>query len=609
MGESSILFSRCINFEKKKKLSYPVKHSGMASRKSHCHWSVNRRKGESSSTMMQLTKDTTFFEGGKDNNDGRDSGKEHMSRSPEEGANQGTIAESREEDMLLSLLKMKDLVADHNLRKRKNEKCYVDQIKQAKNYLRETMGSKGEEDFTGTFPCASEYNGFCQLLDAGLTFSHVNVVSGVMIYTFKCLRHAECLGEAYVLTTDKSQYSEILTKGHLCIARKEPVFEEVNSVVKRYQWTFFDNCYSARSGRNRAIAMGYRYLNSSTSAKRYVRNFVCSMKKRCMSRLRVVHCRGTNNTWIEFNSTYHEKNCLFYRPWEWETEDNATRRIGGNGNNLTSHGTEKSSTHDTGIDRPSQMMRQNQVVFYNRPVIPTNGKTFPQQDLRSSASHLHARYNWGNNNDAMVLVQHPGGAGGACHRGAATQKNVILVPTSLNRQGDRVANGYYEVDPRNGRGPPNQVRPLHLPGQYLATRSHRGALLNGRNAPANVFPQSGQFQREEGTVRKHGTRGTTGMRRTDIAVGGTRLLPLSKENPPMCGNNIQREVNPSRRKRASSGVVRGKQRSTRIRAQKKKTIIEDQGVSKERSANCTSGKPPSRRSRRGRGAILKPLNT
>lgn len=245
--------------------------------------------------MMQFVEDTSFFKGDSENNvsnltnDGRDSGKEHtdvhvytssrmmetplsngktiqqvyshakyvqgkdksvgslctentdmlfedgrghMMSSPERGANTGGVAESRGEDILLSLLRMKDLVADHILQKRKNEKWYEDQIKQAKNYLKRKMESKINEDFIEIFPCVSEYNGYSQLLNAGLTFTHVNVVCGVMIHTFKCLHHDECIGEAYVLTGDKSLYKGILVKGHLCIAKKEPMLQQINSVAK-----------------------------------------------------------------------------------------------------------------------------------------------------------------------------------------------------------------------------------------------------------------------------------------------------------------------------------------------------------------------------------------
>ncbi|KJP89149.1 hypothetical protein AK88_01235 [Plasmodium fragile] len=544
-------------------------------------------------------------------------GKGHMSKSVEEGVNTGSVVERGEEDILLSLLKMKDLVADHIIQKGKNEKCYMDQINDSKNYLRQTMEQESRnEDSSKMFRCGSEYNGYSQLLDSGLAFTHVKVVSGVMIHTFKCFRHVECVGgEAFVLTTgSKSLYTEIFIKGNLCILKKEPMLQNVNCVVKRYQWTFFENCYNVRSGRNRAIAMGYKYFNSSTSARRYVRNFICGMKKRCISRLRVINYKGTKNTWIEFNSTYHEKNCLFYRPWEWDNEERSrTKKSGGNGfNKLASHGKEKKrNTRDGGggMERPAEMMKENQMAFYNNPVISTSckithGRSSFEQDLRSGAEQLNATSNWGNDNGVTVLLEHAaqttyrGQAAYGGHRAADAQNNFTLIPPSLNRQLGAVTNRYSQVYPCNGSGgppnmsQPNQVRPVPASGQGLATRYHRGAHLNGKDAYAKdacgkdayakVFLPSGECQREGETLRKHGPRGTTGMYRIYNGVDTTRLLPLEKENgpkeyPSMGSGNIQGEVDPSVCKRVSSGAINERLLSTRTRGQKKKKkmIIEE----------------------------------
>ncbi|CAG9479842.1 hypothetical protein, conserved [Plasmodium vivax] len=475
---------------------------------------------------------------------------------PSRGTNPGSVFSPGEEDLLLSLLKMKDLVAEQMLRRR-SAKWRVDQMKQAKSYLEQKLKESSRGDSTGMLPCASEYNGYSQLLNLGLTFMQVNVVNGVMVHTFKCLEHAECLGEAYVLKGEKLVDSEIFIKGRLCIGKREAMFPRSYCGAQRYRWIFFDDCYSVRSGRNRAIAMGYKYFNSSKSAKRYVRNFICSMKERCASRLRVVNYRGTKSTWIELNSIYHERGCLFYRPWEW-----------GNG------------SLDRGNGSHSAVRGANKTVLIGSQVTPTNRgvssrESSPQADLPINDSLLNATCNWGGDEGVVAHL-----AGQVHHRGAAPRNGVLAMPPSLGL--------------------------------------HRGGLPNGKDALEEVPLKRGNHQGGEEALGEHDPSGTTGRHRIDVAVDTAKMLSPSKgnnpeEDPSMCAAASQGEVNPSGGKRASSGAAKERQRSAGVKGREKKMKTAVQGGREEgeagegvEAAETVEAVEAVLTNRRGRSNPLKP---
>ncbi|CAD2101603.1 asparagine-rich antigen, putative [Plasmodium vinckei] len=205
-------------------------------------------------------------------------------------------------------------------RKSKKEKMVrIDKIDslRRKRKKRRLLRYRFERNKNGIFdflvPCSSEYSAFKRCEDIGLVYQHIVATERTIEYIYICSQHDNCTGQIIIIANIKNHRVEIKATGSTCISFNDLYEDKKNVSGNRFRWIYLDTCFGIQEGKSRATSMGYKYLNSSVTGKRYVRNFICFLNNQCSSRLRVVKDNETNKVWLELSGLNHERHCPFYR--------------------------------------------------------------------------------------------------------------------------------------------------------------------------------------------------------------------------------------------------------------------------------------------------------
>ncbi|SCM02498.1 asparagine-rich antigen, putative [Plasmodium chabaudi chabaudi] len=205
-------------------------------------------------------------------------------------------------------------------RKYKKEKMVrIDKIDslRRKRKKRRLLRYRFEKNKNGIFdflvPCSSEYSAFKRCEDIGLVYQHIVATERTIEYIYICSQHDNCTGQIIIIANLKNHRVEIKATGSTCISFNDLYEDKRNVSGNRFRWIYLDTCFGIQEGKSRATSMGYKYLNSSVTGKRYVRNFICFLNNQCSSRLRVVKDNETNKVWLELSGLNHERHCPFYR--------------------------------------------------------------------------------------------------------------------------------------------------------------------------------------------------------------------------------------------------------------------------------------------------------
>ncbi|VEV55757.1 asparagine-rich antigen, putative [Plasmodium vinckei vinckei] len=205
-------------------------------------------------------------------------------------------------------------------RKSKKEKMVrIDKIDslRRKRKKRRLLRYRFERNKNGIFdflvPCSSEYSAFKRCEDIGLVYQHIVATERTIEYIYICSQHDNCTGQIIIIANLKNHRVEIKATGSTCISFNDLYEDKKNVSGNRFRWIYLDTCFGIQEGKSRATSMGYKYLNSSVTGKRYVRNFICFLNNQCSSRLRVVKDNETNKVWLELSGLNHERHCPFYR--------------------------------------------------------------------------------------------------------------------------------------------------------------------------------------------------------------------------------------------------------------------------------------------------------
>ncbi|KNG75187.1 hypothetical protein PFMG_01347 [Plasmodium falciparum IGH-CR14] len=160
--------------------------------------------------------------------------------------------------------------------------------------------------------CSSELKGIKKCRNVGLDLQMITVTDIQLTYHFVCKEHDTCEGSVIVIVDIISNNNiEIKGKGPLCINFNDFIDEKKKNTGNRFKWEYLDVCGNIQEGKDRATAMGYKYLNSSVTGKRYVRNFVCILNAQCNSRLRIIKDNETDKVWLELSGMNHEEHCPY----------------------------------------------------------------------------------------------------------------------------------------------------------------------------------------------------------------------------------------------------------------------------------------------------------